>query len=362
MPFFDLLFYLIDEQMAVHASVIAIGASLSCVFRKVYHAYDAKANSVSDVKVYTLSQLKDALEAAPDKTIPYAAVKGVVGADTEPLQSINNVAGVINMKSTSEVRERWTHFSRSWNSEDIVIASALHHIPFHLRDGKTKSADVVHVENAPTSDWFDDTLETVSEEFTPKTELTILENMLSLTNGERLRGYSKTERMLKVGASVLAIGEVKLDEDGIKIRAPAKAIYDYIVSCRSQNEIAVQLQGYTKAWKFISAMTCGATVFASYHFVRKLRGRYVTLKKQQLQQLDVEMIRRRRAEQRNPPRECCQFQQNACVVCIENPRECVLLDCGHICICVDCFEKLPRPLRCPICREDVERCLPLYNV
>jgi hypothetical protein len=35
-----------------------------------------------------------------------------------------------------------------------------------------------------------------------------------------------------------------------------------------------------------------------------------------------------------------QSENSSCVICLTNPRELVLLDCGHVCLCMDCFGKL----------------------
>lgn len=40
-----------------------------------------------------------------------------------------------------------------------------------------------------------------------------------------------------------------------------------------------------------------------------------------------------------------------CIVC-ENPREVILLPCGHICLCYDCSQAIER--KCPMCRATIE--------
>jgi E3 ubiquitin-protein ligase MUL1 len=54
-------------------------------------------------------------------------------------------------------------------------------------------------------------------------------------------------------------------------------------------------------------------------------------------------------------------ESQECVVCLNNPREVILLNCGHICLCIDCVEALPQPMQCPVCRQSVERFLNTYN-
>jgi E3 ubiquitin-protein ligase MUL1 len=41
-----------------------------------------------------------------------------------------------------------------------------------------------------------------------------------------------------------------------------------------------------------------------------------------------------------------------CVVCCLNPREIILLPCGHVCLCEDCSEEIKDS--CPVCRAEIE--------
>ena len=48
-----------------------------------------------------------------------------------------------------------------------------------------------------------------------------------------------------------------------------------------------------------------------------------------------------------------------CVVCLTNPRNVILLSCGHVCVCADCAEMLPSN-RCPMCRSYIDRVQPFF--
>lgn len=47
-----------------------------------------------------------------------------------------------------------------------------------------------------------------------------------------------------------------------------------------------------------------------------------------------------------------------CIVCQNQPLNCVLLPCRHTCVCSTCFQKLDR---CPMCRSHVESFFHLRN-
>lgn len=53
--------------------------------------------------------------------------------------------------------------------------------------------------------------------------------------------------------------------------------------------------------------------------------------------------------------------ENACVICLSRPRDCILLDCGHVCCCFSCYRALSY-CRCPICRQDISRAVPIYLI
>lgn len=62
--------------------------------------------------------------------------------------------------------------------------------------------------------------------------------------------------------------------------------------------------------------------------------------------------RRRRVRDTNVP------ESQACVICNANPREIILLPCGHVSICEDCSDGISKD--CPVCRTKIEKKLPAY--
>lgn len=49
-------------------------------------------------------------------------------------------------------------------------------------------------------------------------------------------------------------------------------------------------------------------------------------------------------------------EKTTCVVCMENPRDALLMPCGHMYTCMDCVKQL-RTRSCPICRTSISRCV-----
>lgn len=51
-------------------------------------------------------------------------------------------------------------------------------------------------------------------------------------------------------------------------------------------------------------------------------------------------------------------ENQACKICMEREINCVLLECGHMLTCVTCGRKLAE---CPICRQNVTRCVRTFK-
>jgi len=356
--FLDTLFFLFDDKSVFHVLLLLSSASLASVFQCVHRLYEEKAQAVSSVETHKVcKEFAHFLQNCPDKTLKYVALSGLVATSSKPLEAQGrpDIKGVANFRTQREVKEKFVPFSQRWENEDQVVSSVQEQVPMELAD--RSGTNKVQVINPQESEWFNETLEVVSKEFRPSKDPSLLDAVLDITAGERLRGYSNTEKMLRLGANLLVVGECCYDDEGVKIRSPASLIHDFIVSRKSVQEISNELKEVSRAWKAAGCVTAGATAVAAYYLVRRLRQRYVELSVKRRRTLDKKAIRERR-EVKPVDRD-----GNVCVVCLVNPREVVLLECGHVCVCADCLDKLPGdPLVCPVCRSEVTRCLPIYNV
>ena len=51
-------------------------------------------------------------------------------------------------------------------------------------------------------------------------------------------------------------------------------------------------------------------------------------------------------------------EDNECVICLAAPKECVLIDCGHACVCEQCAGAVAL---CPLCRAPIQRYIRMYT-
>jgi len=55
-------------------------------------------------------------------------------------------------------------------------------------------------------------------------------------------------------------------------------------------------------------------------------------------------------------------EETNCVVCMENPRDAVIVPCGHTACCYSCADSLPAPRVCPMCRAEVSHVQKIIRV
>lgn len=171
-----------------------------------------------------------------------------------------------------------------------------------------------------------------------------------------------------MGASLTGVGELILDTDGtLNLRPPSNgsqyflSITDFDTLRGDQNSSAVW-------WK---ALAIGFALAGAAVLLWVGRRYYYHLKvcwereqeRREFERLQAEAPRTRSAvtgpEAHQDSTE--DHIENACVICLSQPRNCILLDCGHVCCCHTCYQALPQR-RCPICRQIISRVVPLYHV
>lgn len=61
----------------------------------------------------------------------------------------------------------------------------------------------------------------------------------------------------------------------------------------------------------------------------------------------------------------CAEGSSSCSICMENPVNAVLYNCGHMCMCYVCSSKLLRRRgdnrRCPMCRAVIRDVIKIYR-
>ncbi|OXA37164.1 mitochondrial ubiquitin ligase activator of nfkb 1 isoform X2 [Folsomia candida] len=164
-------------------------------------------------------------------------------------------------------------------------------------------------------------------------------------------GIKKTEALLACGEVITAFGKVqKTGEHEYTLIPPMLSNSLYILTPSTYEEIVdkhyvEQITAYLKLL-FVSA----GAVFVLWDLVRRMRILYKSIYPETIIQIEN---KHDTVTAKNTVGET--LNQQLCIVCQEAPRNIVLLNCRHFCLCQSCYDILQnRGQNCPVCRSNVE--------
>ncbi|KAG7259014.1 hypothetical protein CRUP_013867, partial [Coryphaenoides rupestris] len=271
--------------------------------------------------------LKKYLSDIPGRCVPYAVVEGVVKSVKETLNSqyVDNCKGVIERLTLKEQKMK------------LILPAYQHGCPLDLAGAHGDEEAVsggrgAHSAAAGTPlSW---TWRAVYENFHPA--VAALSNAIGhFISGERPKGVRETEEMLRWGESVTAVGELVLT--------------------------TTWHEGRVRVWRAADAggsaprpapcccCCCGAATRAPARPPR--RGSRAGV------QGATEEAHAGAGRGRGGGGGARSLQR------VPEPggAPASSLECGHVCACEPCYQALPQPKKCPICRAPIDRVVPLYN-
>lgn len=346
---------------------VCLGASLalSGICYYLYRKSRTTVDKLDDAPHFTVDgKLKDILKVTPGACLQYAVIEGAVQPVGEPLTSHfqKEIAGVLQKFMLTQQRLVWNGLSSTWTDSERVLHQRVNTVPFVLVGSDETAVKVlcplqasgVHTE--------------ITHEKFHQVNYGFGDIVGQYLSGEKIKGQLETEEMLKVGATLTGVGELILDTDGVlNLRPPSNSaqyflsITDFDSLRRDQESVAVWWRALT-----IASALAGASVLLWVG-----RRYYCHLKVRWEQEQERREFERMQAEAPRAPaaapgpeglQDAAEGRaENACVICLYRPRNCILLDCGHVCCCHTCYQALPRR-QCPICRQNISRVVPLFHV
>lgn len=174
--------------------------------------------------------------------------------------------------------------------------------------------------------------------------------------------------MLPTGVNILGVGQILLVQGQMKLAPPVLPMTSYILTRMGQAELVQHYEAESTHYKLMAGIAAGIAGSLAIYCLFQLVLSYI---ERYQQRLVFEEIRRILAERRRMqshdamggeaeevdggPR-----TEDICVVCLYNDSQVISLPCRHFNMCVSCAETMPRPKRCPVCREYIERFIPMY--
>ncbi|XP_040910275.1 mitochondrial ubiquitin ligase activator of nfkb 1-A [Toxotes jaculatrix] len=346
---------------------VCFGASLalSGICYYLYRKSRTTVDKLDEAPRFTIDgKLKDILKVTPGACLQYAVIEGAVQPIGEPLTSHfqKETVGVLQKFMLREHRLVWNGLSSTWTDSERVLHQRVNAVPFVIMGSDETAVRVLCPLQASGMH-----MEITHEKF-HQVNYGLGDIVGQYLSGEKLKGQLEIEEMLKVGTTLTGVGELILDTDGtLNLRPPSNnaqyflSIMDFDTLRRDQQTEAVWWKVLTIASALAGAMVL-LWVGRRYYYHLKVRRE----REQERREFERLLAEAQRAPAAVAGPEALQDMaedhvENPCVICLCRPRNCILLDCGHVCCCHTCYQALPHS-RCPICRQNISRVVPLYRV
>ena len=201
-----------------------------------------------------------------------------------------------------------------------------------------------------------DDLTSTFDKFEPN-QSSLLQRMADRIFGDVHEGTHVSEEMLLCDTLLLGIGKLALVDGKIYLKPP-ESEYKYIVTQMTKSEVLRRFETKESMFKVLTCITGLIGVGIVFYLAHKHYKEWKLKREREHFLNEMRNVRNGRA---NYNENGSTDEDNTCVICLANPREVILLNCGHICACAECVVALPTPMVCPVCRQNVERYLPVYN-
>ncbi|XP_061747244.1 mitochondrial ubiquitin ligase activator of nfkb 1-A [Nerophis ophidion] len=243
------------------------GTSFACtgLFHHLYREKKKELQKLKEIPLFTPDQrLSAVLKSSPRKRLHYVAVEGMVQADEEPLSShfVPKCFGVLQRTVFHEHSQTWNTHTKTWRPLLVNRRETNNAVPFSLvRPGSYVADFEVKVEDPLAgSGYF---LEQVHHRVR-RAEEGVANAVLRVIGGERAVAMEESEEMLRVGSSLTVFGEVLLEGDHGRVRAPQDG-RQYLLVPGSYESYMERHERAASMWKTLTAVTgfAGASLLAA---------------------------------------------------------------------------------------------------
>ncbi|XP_018329612.1 mitochondrial E3 ubiquitin protein ligase 1 [Agrilus planipennis] len=331
----------LGEAIALAIDSIILGACVKYYLRSKHAMTMIQGAPILDLD----KNLSEIVNTHPDKRLSYVSLRGTIKPIGNPIISNNNpkVEGVIQLLSIKEhIVQRST--AGFWSDHERTIQEVHNVMPFVI-ESKGYQVEIVDPLAADVLD-----MDVISDIFHP-TVPSVMDHIWGFFAGLRQRGIQTTERMLRKGTRITGIGELVASEDGktLKLQPPQNGAPFYLTTMQVPS-LVKKLEDSKRSYRLLCIIFGTIGVVIGGLMVRRYwKNRCKKLDEERRRKL-LEVSRKER-RRRMRDEELPEFQ--LCVVCKDNPKEIILLPCGHVALCEDCAEGIGD--LCPVCRSHIEK-------
>ena len=305
-------------------------------------------------------------------------VSGRIDSDSSYLTSNynNNYKGPIRIL---EIKEHTTKFNTSSTRPSArTISRVVNDTPFGIIPDVNNQIRI-RIENSVKPEYIFENLDLTYKKFEPSQDSSLYKLFSTIVSSEAALGIETTEHMLTQNTQVIGFGKLESLPPSFSVFGKKQQYrlveptndQPFIVTALSKSSLIERLKSVTKTLKVCIIIFGSIGAGLMIYLIYKNLSQYLEKKRREerLNQAKMERLKNRRARAVNYDNEQQTVNSNgtvtplpessACVVCLTNPRELVLLDCGHVCLCAECFEQM-NTNTCPICRTPYRTFAPCY--
>uniref|UniRef100_D3TMJ3 RING-type E3 ubiquitin transferase n=1 Tax=Glossina morsitans morsitans TaxID=37546 RepID=D3TMJ3_GLOMM len=326
----------VHEGLALSVDLLILGL---CV--REYVSYKKNVNLLRKAPQLPLdNDLKRYVGKQKDQKVPYAVIRGTVTPIGVPMRSVMSpsVTGVLQVIKLSEHRIA-RGFAGFWTEQRKLIHVSSNEMPFELRSNEA-GVEIIDALSAAVLD-----LDVVYDNYEPSS-LSFFDHVFGFFSGVRQKGLQTTEEVLRDGSFITAVGELEMD--GKVLRLQPSPLGPLFLTTATKSTLIKKFEE-AKSSMLFKIFVCGAISAVLISVIgRKL---YVKKKQERDDRRIREALEKERKKRRARSRPQDLTRDQLCVVCTTNPKEVIILPCGHVCMCEDCSEKIKQT--CPVCRGPI---------
>jgi E3 ubiquitin-protein ligase MUL1 len=296
-------------------------------------------------------ELESILKQTPESISPYIAIRGRVKELGHLIESSIGLKGVIERTTVNEHSVRRHSFGH-WRDTVSQISQTQKDVRFALQEISSGAKGIIVEVITPGEAETESLLLPISTNFTPA-NATAASTVVGFFTGVASKGIETSEELLPVDTIVTGIGTVSKDSLGNLRLAPPSALgdrsYPFYLTQLPVETLIKKLENRRDTIRFFSY------VFLALGLMIGSRRLFFLWKEYEMKKMREKILKRRNEIDAQGLSDA-----QICIVCLENPREVILLDCGHVCICADCVSKVNG--KCPICRNSFSNTHAAYVV
>lgn len=171
-------------------------------------------------------------------------------------------------------------------------------------------------------------------------------------------GLLDEEKILSPGREITAVGILDRIIDGQPVIKSSKQLPLFLTEL-TKDQLMIELATHTKVllWTGILFSTCAMGVLGYALFRNWRKYKEWKLDRERRREQDRLSVERIDDEPTDVP------DGELCVICLLRRRRAAFLNCGHLVCCVHCAQRVEQDsnARCPVCRQDVNGTIRIYD-